>query len=330
MDASLPIKLRSASTSDFKSSIISSLMQLTFTFACYLCLLLAAIYLFDEAVVLSLGLAAAAALFVVRLFIIQHDCAHLCYFQNKKANQVLGCFLSIFTLVPFYYWQRKHNLHHATSGNLDKRGEGDIWMLTVAEYRAAPALTRFKYRFYRNPFIMLFLGSVFQFIFKFRFPQIAPSNWRRERRDIWNTNLLIAVYFILLLSFFDLQATAAIFLVVAAISGTVGIFLFYVQHQFEEGYWASNADWDRKKAALAGSSYLHLPAWFNWLTGHIALHHVHHLNARIPNYNLKPFMLANGLENNAVSLSFKDAVNSLFLNLWDEKKQRLIPFSDLK
>lgn len=334
MDVSIPMDPGTTGNErekvNFKASTLASVTQLTLTFGCYLVFSIAANATFGASAWLYGGLVITAALFVVRLFIIQHDCSHLSFFANKQTNQFIGRCLGVFTLVPFFYWQRKHNLHHATSGNLDKRGEGDIWMLTLAEYQAAPSRLRWQYRLYRNPFVMLVLGAFVQFIVKFRLPQIAPAKWQRERRDIHLNNLMIAIYITGLISLFGWQTAIITFLLIGGIAGSVGIFLFYVQHQFEDGYWVSSEAWDRKQAALAGSSYLHLPKWFNWLTGHIALHHVHHLNAHIPNYNLAAYMHAKQLDKDGFQLSFKTAVACLFLHLWDEEQQRLISFTDIE
>jgi omega-6 fatty acid desaturase (delta-12 desaturase) len=268
------------------------------------------------------------SLFLLRSFILQHDCGHQALFNNRKANNILGSFIGIFTFTPYYYWKREHFLHHASSGNLDKRGHGDIQTLTVEEYEKLSKWGKFGYRCYRNPLIMLGLGPVYYFFIKVRFPFIIPRGRKLEKWSIVWTDLGIAAL-LLLLGLLDVRLIF-LYLVIDALAAAMGILLFYVQHQFEDAYWVNSRQWDYSSAAIRGSSFLKLPAFLDWITGYISHHHLHHLNPKIPFYKLKSIMAANGRLQEPVTIKLRDMLKLFRLKLWDEKLEKMIPFSGLR
>ncbi len=279
----------------------------------------------DVSVLWTLALALPASGFLVRTFIVFHDCAHGSMFPSKRANQRVGRVLGLLVLAPFMRWRHDHAVHHATSGDLERRGVGDIPTLTVSEYRARSNRGRFAYRAFRNPLVMFGLGPVFAMIVG---PRIATRGQRpRMRHSVLATDLaLLSVVGGLCLwigvgSFFLIWAPAAM------IAGSAGIWLFYVQHQFEDAYWQSPTEWSYADAALRGSSYLKLPKVLQFFTGNIGLHHVHHLNARIPNYNLQRAHDENPAFHDVPVLSLRDAMGTVKLKLWDEEQGKLVSFA---
>jgi omega-6 fatty acid desaturase (delta-12 desaturase) len=276
---------------------------------------------------ITLALAVVAAAFLVRIFIFFHDAGHGSFFGSSRANAVLGYISGILAFTPYHSWRRAHALHHATAGNLDRRGAGDVWTMTVEEYRAAPLRTRMAYRIYRNPLVMLGLGPVSSFLITQRF--FGKRDKRRERTSVLVTNLAILFIIVLASLTIGFGTYAAIQLPVILIAGAAGIWLFYVQHQYEGVYWARDDEWNATRAALEGSSYYKLPKVLQWLTGNIGLHHIHHLRPRIPNYNLQrcfdevPAMQA------VQPLTIRQSLKCLRMNLWDEKGQKLVSFRSL-
>ncbi len=235
--------------------------------------------------VITLAIAVPAAGFLVRTFIVFHDCSHGSFLPSKRANAWLGIGTGLLVYSPFVRWRHEHAMHHASSGDLERRGGGDVHTLTVTEYNALPSRSRLAYRLFRNPWIMFGIGPVVALLIGPRIP--AKDARPRMRRSVLGTNLALAV----LVAFFCWLMGPVSFLLVQVptvlLAGSAGIWLFYVQHQFEDAYWQSSADWSYSEAALRGSSYLKLPAVLQFFSGNIGLHHVHHLNARIPNYNLQ-------------------------------------------
>jgi acyl-lipid omega-6 desaturase (Delta-12 desaturase) len=275
-------------------------------------------------------LAIPAAGFLVRLFLLQHDCGHGTLFVNRTANDLAGRIISVFTLTPYDLWRRAHNEHHAGSGNLDRRGIGDIATLTVNEYRALDQWHRLKYRLYRHPLVMLGLGPAYLFIIQHRWPS-APE---RQRRSAWistmTTNAAILIVFGTLAAVVGIGPFLAVQVPVTIMAATIGVWLFYVQHQFEAGYWAPSSAWTPEMAALSGSSYLVLPQPLRWLTANIGLHHIHHLSSGIPFYRLPSVLKVwPELEQNVRRLGILDGIRALKLALWDETSQRLIGFHQL-
>lgn len=276
---------------------------------------------------ITLALSVPAAGMIIRFFIIQHDCGHGSFFASKTANDLTGRLISIVTLTPYAYWQRAHALHHATSSNLDRRGFGDIDTLTVAEYKALPFLKRVSYRIYRNPFIMTFVGGVVHFLIIQRLPfTVQRPSWKMTSSVLMLNIAIIAVYGVLgtLLGWANF---ALIFAPIVVFSGAAGVWLFYIQHQFEETHWSRDGEWDRKTAAVLGSSYYELPGIVNWFTGNIGLHHIHHLCSHIPNYRLQECMAARPELATINKLTFWESLKCAHLALWDEDSRRLVSFS---
>jgi omega-6 fatty acid desaturase (delta-12 desaturase) len=267
---------------------------------------------------------------MVRLFIIQHDCGHGSFFRSRRANDTLGFFLGILTMSPYQYWRRQHAIHHATSGNLDERGVGDVSTLTVKEYQALPVGKRLAYRLYRNSFILFFLGPVYVFILKHRFPFDVPRTWKKEWVSVFTTNLALAAVFVVMALTIGFQRFLMIQLPVTLIAATAGVWLFYVQHQFENTYWKRGADWDFFEACIQGSSFYDLPRILHWFTGNIGFHHVHHLASLIPNYRLKQCMRDNPELQEVQHLSLRQSLKCARLKLWDEETAKLIRFRDLR
>jgi omega-6 fatty acid desaturase (delta-12 desaturase) len=274
---------------------------------------------------LTLALAIPAAGFLVRTFVVFHDCAHGSLLPSKRANRYVGRLMALFVLMPFERWRHDHAVHHATSGDLERRGVGDIVTLTVDEYRARSRRGRMAYRLLRNPIVMFGVGPVIAMMVGPRIP--TRSQRQRMRRSVLSTDLALAVTIGLLCWLMGWQTFLLIWAPPAMLAGAVGIWLFYVQHQFEGAYWKSSGEWEYADAALRGSSYLRLPKIAEFFTGNIGFHHVHHLNARIPNYNLKRAHEANPVFRGVPTLSFWDGLRAVHLKLWDEDLHTLVPFA---
>ena len=278
---------------------------------------------------LTLLLALPAAGLLTRLFIIQHDCGHGSFFRSPRANHAVGFVLGVLTLTPYRYWRRTHALHHASSGDLDRRDFGEIRTLTVAEYRALSPWRRLGYRIYRNLFVLLVVGPVYQFVFKHRLPLDAPRSWKREWISVMATNLALAATILTLGWAVGVQRLALVHAPIVVISGALGVWLFYVQHQFEDTYWENHPEWDFHRAGIEGSSFLDLPAWLHWFTGNIGYHHLHHLSSRIPNYSLRRCMKEIPEGGKVTRLSLVQSLRCARLKLWDQESRRLVGFGDL-
>ena len=276
---------------------------------------------------LTLVLAVPGAFLLIRLFIFQHDCGHGAFFASTGAANVVGAVIGVLTLTPYAYWRRAHALHHATSGNLDHRGFGDIDTLTVGEYLARDRWGRFKYRVYRHPLSLFVIGAQFHFFIRHRWPGIVPREWRRERRSILWTNLGVAALIGAGCLALGPATFLKLYLPMMMMSCSLGVWLFYVQHQFEPTYWEHDEQWEFVSAALDGSSYYELPAVLQWLTGNIGLHHVHHLNSRIPNYHLQKVFDTHPELHRVTRISLWQSLRCMSLALWDESERKLIPFS---
>jgi omega-6 fatty acid desaturase (delta-12 desaturase) len=278
--------------------------------------------------VLTLALAIPAAGFLVRVFVVFHDCTHGSLLPSKRANALVGSVLGVFVLAPFRRWRHDHAVHHATSGDLDRRGVGDVITLTISEYQARSPRGRLAYRLIRNPLVMFGLGPVIAMVIGPRL--VARGARRRMRNSVLGTDVALVVLVGGLCWLIGWQAFLIVWAPAALLAGSVGIWLFYVQHQFEDAYWQSSADWNYADAALRGSSYLRLPPVLQFFTGNIGLHHVHHLNARIPNYNLPRAHNASPMFAAVPTLSLWDGVRSVRLKLWDEQANRLVTFAEAR
>lgn len=279
---------------------------------------------------LTLVLALPAAGLLVRIFIIQHDCGHGSFFNTRSANDFLGSICGIITLTPYHYWRKSHAIHHASAGSLEDRGVGDIYTMTVKEYLQQSRWGRLKYRLYRHPLILFVFAPTFLFVVLHRIPLAESKSWQRERASVHWTNLAVALIVIGLGLLIGFQAVLMIQLPVIILAATMGTWLFYVQHQFEDTYYAHENNWDYTLAALQGSSYYQLPKILQWFTGNIGFHHIHHLSPRIPNYRLQQCHEENPVFQQVVVLTLWTSFQSIFLSLWDEEQKKLVGFHHLK
>ncbi|PFD83659.1 fatty acid desaturase [Bacillus anthracis] len=269
-----------------------------------------------------------AAGFMTRIFIIFHDCTHYSFFKSRRANRIVGTCMGVLTLFPFDQWGHDHAIHHATSGNLDKRGTGDIWTLTVDEYVAAPFRLRLAYRLYRNPFVMFGLGPIYVFLLKNRFNRKGAR--QKERMNTYLTNIVIVAVVALLCWAIGWQSFLFVHGTIFLIAGSVGIWLFYVQHTFEDSYFEEDKDWEYVKAAVEGSSFYKLPKILQFLTGNIGFHHVHHLSPRVPNYKLEEAHNNTLPLKNVPTINLATSLRSLRFRLWDEKSNNFVSFKEVK
>ncbi|MDM5199836.1 fatty acid desaturase [Fictibacillus enclensis] len=277
---------------------------------------------------LALPLTIIGAGFLTRIFIIFHDCCHHSFFRNRKANKIVGTMTGVLTLFPYHQWQHEHNIHHATSGNLNKRGTGDIWIMTVDEYLAASFWRRIAYRLYRNPIIMFGLGPIYVFLITNRFNRKGARF--KERINLYITNLSIAALAALLCWTVGWEAFLLVQGPIFFVSGVAGIWLFYVQHQFEDSYFEHDEEWDYVKAAIDGSSYYKLPKVLQWLTGNIGFHHIHHLSPRVPNYNLEDVHRIDSTFQSVQTITLTSSLRSLGFRLWDEESRTFISFKGIQ
>jgi omega-6 fatty acid desaturase (delta-12 desaturase) len=279
----------------------------------------------------SLVLAIPAAGFLVRLFLIQHDCGHGSFFHQKHANDWVGRVIGVFTFTPYDFWRQTHAIHHAHSGNLELRGLGDIDTMTVAEYMAASPFRRFCYRLYRHPIIMFAIGPAYLFILQFRLPvgMMWGNGWKPWASTM-ATNAGIALVVGLMIWLVGFVPFLLVHLPILLIAASIGVWLFYVQHQFEDTYWAHKQGWNHQQAALHGSSYYDLPGVLRWFSANIGVHHVHHLSSKIPFYRL-PKVLKDFPELSTIGrLTLMESFRAVRLTLWDELERRLISFREFR
>jgi len=277
---------------------------------------------------LVIPLAVLAAGFVVRSFIIFHDCGHGSFFKSSRANDVMGFISGVITFTPYYHWRWEHSIHHQSSGDLDRRGTGDVWTMTVQEYLEASRWKKFAYRLARNPIILFLIAPLFLFLVRQRFS--SPKANPRERRSVHQMNLAIFAMAALLSWAFGWKAYLLIQLMVTAVAGGVGVWMFYVQHQFEDVYWERSEEWDYTAAALQGSSFYKLPKILQWFSGNIGFHHIHHLSSRIPNYNLERCHRSHPMFHEVKPVTLFTSLKSFSLRLWDEEKKKMVGYSHLR
>jgi omega-6 fatty acid desaturase (delta-12 desaturase) len=282
----------------------------------------------DISYFITLGLSVLAAGFLVRIFIIFHDCGHGSFFKSRRANRIIGTILGSLVFTPYDRWHQTHAIHHATVGNLDSRGDGDVWTLTVDEYKQLPKSKKLVYRIYRNPFVLFGIGPVLLFTVAFRFTRKKMN--KKERRSIYIANIMMLIYVWGLILLLGWKAFLMIQLPVIYLATTGGVWLFYVQHQYEGVIWARKDEWDYRKMALEGSSYLKFPKILQWFSGNIGFHHIHHLSPMIPNYNLERCHRENAMFNSIKPVTFIPSIKTLKLRLWDEKRRQLISFKKLR
>ena len=308
-----------------------SIWQLANSFIPFVLVWILMLFFINYSYWITLLLAFPAAGFTIRIFIIQHDCGHGSFFSSRRANDLTGLFCSIFTLTPYYYWRKSHAIHHASAGNLEQRGIGDIYTMTVSEYRKQSRWGKFKYRLYRNPLILFIFSPLILFVIIYRFPSPRMKALKNYRSNVYWTDLAIAVLIGVLIWLVGLKTFLLIQFPITIITSSTGAWLFFVQHQFEDTYWADGENWNYAYAALAGSSYYKLPKVLQWFTGNIGFHHIHHLSPRIPNYMLEKCHKENpDFREAAKVLTFSSGFKSVLLSLWDEKQKKLVSFRQMK
>jgi acyl-lipid omega-6 desaturase (Delta-12 desaturase) len=278
---------------------------------------------------LTLALAVPAAGFLVRLFILQHDCGHGSFFKSKRANDALGRLLSVLTFTPYDRWRKNHAIHHATSGDLDRRGCGDVLMLTVREYRALSALKRWQYRLHRHPLVLFGIGPFLYFVIFQRFTFYDAGMTTKERTGIYWTNLGLVAAGALMTWLVGFKVLLLIHLPILILAASAGSWLFYVQHHFEDTYWRRHDRWNYFDAGLAGSSYYKLPRLLSWFTADIGLHHIHHLDSRIPNYRLQACYDENPALQRVFRLGLRESLACASLRLWDEERSEMVGLSEV-
>ncbi len=265
----------------------------------------------------------------IRLFIFQHDCGHGAFLSSQRANDILGSILGVITLTPYHYWKRTHATHHATSGNLEKRGMGDLETLTVKEYQALTKWQQLGYRLYRNPVVLLGIGAMFHFIVFHRWPTNMGPRWRVERIGVILTDIALVALVGTLCYTIGWERYLLIQLPATALTTGSGLWLFYVQHQFEGAYWRPSDEWNFEEAGLDGSSYYRMPRILQWFTGNIGIHHVHHLSSKIPNYRLEEAMRETPELQSPTELTLLSSLKCGGLKLWDEERRKLVGFRDI-
>ena len=320
-----PALLRARLAVRARPRVRRSLVEVLTSVVPYLALSAAMYALVDVSVWLTLALALPTAGFLLRTYMVFHDCAHGSFLPSKRANRWLGIVCGLLLFESYDRWKHSHAVHHASAGDLDRRGVGDVLTLTVAEYRAASPRRRLAYRLFRNPLVMFGLGPVYALILQ---PRLLPRGMRpRLRRSVIWTNVAMAVLVGIMCLTVGWRAYLIVQMPVALLAGSAGVWLFYVQHQFEEAYWERRDDWSFTDAALRGSSHLELPGLLRFFTSNIGLHHIHHLNARIPSYELQRVHDENPLLHAAPTLSLRDGLRAVRFKLWDEEHRRLVTFA---
>lgn len=288
-------------------------------------------YAMDRALILSywlmLPIAIVAAGFLVRIFIIFHDCGHASFFRSKRANNTTGAIAGLLLLTPYRHWRWQHSLHHGTAGDLDRRGSGDIWTLTVQEYLQSTRWRRFAYQLARNPIVLFVIAPLFVFVVLHRFATSKAP--KRERQSVHRLNWALLALILAMSAVIGLKAFLLIQLTVSALAGALGLWLFYVQHQFEGAYWARSEGWNYTAAALQGSSFYKLPRILQWFTGNIGFHHIHHLSPRIPNYHLQQCHEADPFFKTIKPLTLLASLRCLTHRLWDEQRNVFVGFRHL-
>ncbi len=314
-----------------KPSSTKALIQILNTFIPYLALWVLMYFSLNWSYLITLALAVVAGFFTVRIFIIQHDCGHQNYFKRKWMNQVVGSFCSPFSFIPYRYWAVNHNFHHVHSGQLETRTVGDIDTLTVAEYRALTPIKRFRYRLFRNPFVLFFIGPIYYLAVVNRLPLSQIEGWRKTLTKLISDNLIVAGAYCLVGFLVGWQKFLLIQIPVTIFFGIIAVWFFYVQHQHEHAYKSWKANWDYLISAIKGSTYYKLPRFMHWLTGNIGYHHIHHLSSGIPNYNLRKCAEENPIFQKYVTkITFWKSLKLITHKLWDEESSRMITFAEFR
>ena len=311
-----------------KSSTARSIWELVITVVPFIILWIAAWKALSVGYWLTLLLTIPTGGFLVRFFLIQHDCGHAAFFPSKKVNEWVGRILGVFTMTPYDNWRRSHAIHHASSGNLDERGVGDIDTMTVREYNNATPKRKFFYRLYRSPIVLFVIGPGYQFLLRNRFPFMFDDDKRKYWISVMGTNISIAVIVALVSSYTGFLAFISVQIPVVMVAASAGVWMFYVQHQFENTSWEGEEKWQMYEAAMMGSSHYDLPAPLRWLTANIGIHHVHHLASRIPYYNLSAVLRDFPELVNIRRLTLLESFSCIKLRLWDEDTRKLVTFDE--
>lgn len=264
----------------------------------------------------------------VRVFIIFHDCGHGSFFKSKLANDIWGFITGMLVFTPYQHWRWEHAVHHATNGDLDRRGTGDVWTMTVEEYLAASRWKKLAYRIVRHPVILFGVGPLALFLVRERWPTSGAKT--RDKASVWITNVAIISWCSAMISIFGFVPWLIIQLTILAVGATAGVWLFYVQHQFEDAYWQRGKEWDFLEAAMKGSSFYKLPRILQWFSGNIGYHHIHHLSSRIPNYNLERCHHSHPMFQEVKPLTLWESLKTINYRLWDEENMKLISFRQLR
>jgi omega-6 fatty acid desaturase (delta-12 desaturase) len=305
-----------------------ALWQLTNTFVPYVLLWYAMYHALEVSLWLTVPLAVLSGAFLVRIFIIFHDCAHGSYFNSRRANDIVGFIAGVLTFSPYHHWRWEHAIHHGSAGDLDKRGTGDVWTMTVEEYLAASPGHRLRYRLTRNPLVLFVLAPLFVFMIKQRFASTNAGGL--QRRCVWWVNLALLFMVIVLSWILGVGPYLLIQSIIMLVAGAAGLWLFYVQHQFEDVYWERGERWNYTAAALQGSSFYKLPRALQWFSGNIGFHHIHHLSPRIPNYHLQKCHESDPLFRQVKPVTLASSLGSLRFRFWDEQGRRLVGYAYLR
>jgi omega-6 fatty acid desaturase (delta-12 desaturase) len=308
-----------------QSNLRHSLWQLLNTIAPYFILWYVAYRSLEVSYWLTIPISALAGLFLIRIFIIFHDCGHGSFFKSKRANTIVGNICGVLAFTPYYAWRHSHAVHHATSGDLDRRGVGDVWTLTFEEFQELPLMTRIAYRLYRNPFVIFILAPTLDFVFIQRFYSINDAKHAKSKRSVQFTNLMLLIILAVMSLTIGFKEYVLVQIPIITVASTIGVWLFYVQHQYENVYWERHENWDYATAALHGSSYYELPKIVHWFTGNIGFHHIHHLSPRIPNYKLEECHKENEIFQ-VEPLTVKASLKSLHIRLWDEDRHKMVGY----
>jgi omega-6 fatty acid desaturase (delta-12 desaturase) len=314
---------------DFQRSCVwRGTWQLASTFALYAATWVLLYYAVAISWWLAVPLCLLGAGLLVRTFIIFHDATHGSFYSSRVANDLVGAFTGVLTFTPYRHWRAEHATHHGATGDLDRRGVGDIWTMTVREYLSSSRAQRVAYRIARNPITLFLVAPFVMFVVAHRFSRRDASE--DERRSVRFTNIALFVKLCVMGSIFGFLPFLALQLAIITAAGAIGIWLFYMQHQFEHAYWERHQDWDYTVAALEGSSFLRLPKVLQWFSGNIGFHHIHHLSPRIPNYHLERCHRSHTLFSAVPVMTFWSSFRSLRLRLWDEASRRLVGWNDLR
>lgn len=314
-----------------KPRISASTWQIINSFVPFFALFVLAYLALDVSFLLTLALDLVAAGFLMRIFIIQHDCGHGSFFKSQRLNSLVGNICGIMTMTPYDFWRTSHAIHHAHNGDLDHRGTGDVYTMTLKEYQSSSPTQRFGYRLYRNPIVMFIIGPVLMFTLFHR--TIFSYRHARNRQGLMSmirTDIILLVIFSVLAYLMGPKDLFLVYFPIIWFAASIGVWMFYIQHQFEDAYWSQAPEWDYAAAALEGSTYYKLPKVLQWFSGNIGLHHIHHLSPRIPNYELQRCHDENPNFQKVVTFTLMDSFKLVArrLSLWDEEQQKLISFSE--